>query len=1079
MRPDLKHFLLGSVILSCFLTPDLAGAANVVTVHNSTGFSGQSGTVTLALANEDSISGLQFTIRDVPNNLIVNSVSLAPRLSNFSTPAINDIDSLGIVRIVIFAFGSFVPPGSGDIFTIDYEIAPDTPPGDHDIIIEELVLSNPGAQNVESSAIDGVFTVLPQLTLEDHPLAQLSDQFVTPVEGRYALTRFAVDVVAETANITSIAFEISGISGVSANVFSDVALTEDVDGNGLIDPNETGGIGGAGIVTTNGPTGDITFSSPFSLGIGTRYLILEGTLDLPPGSVISVDLSGSGVSATGINAGVITPRSTVSSATHETGSLTLSDHIGAGQINDQLGLPVVHEDLLLFRFTVSASGDANLMTNLAFGLTLSGLNTPDLSAMTLSEDTNSDGLPDGPALVVGPAVTNDGVTFSAMDIDLTGSTVRSFVLTGTVAAHSAGDGIEISLDPDGVSILADDGSSLPSTGNAEDARHSVGSFVLSTGPSGPPNNQFNTSGFLENLAVHRFEVRAVGEAYTLQGLSFDLQLEGLTMDDIQDVTLFEDSNGDGISDGDPLASGLPPSVPFVPIDAEIAFTGLGLSVPGNASRVFIVKMSVQADSPPDAMTVTLAPSGVVAEDEASNPAVPTGVSVTASHRHVVFAIGDAATGQPGNMFDGAASTTDVPLFRFSAAAPVDTIVLRRIAFSVSLDDLDYTAISDVSLYEDINDDGLPDDGPLSAEVTLTQDQIVLEGLSSVVGTGMSYVLTASVDLSTVGARVSIDLNPAEVVGEVVAVNVVNLIVEATGQVSAAVHEVTGFAGDVTFDLTIDVLDVVKEVAIALGTIEIDGPLSLFDLDGNQVVNIVDVVGLINKALTGDFPSRPSTVEPSAEVLIVQNDPLRPVLRIDTPVAVAGIQISLAASGFQWDDIQLVNATEGLKLAQADASGKRTILFYSEKGNVLESGQRDILSFLLPENLALNAAISVEEVIVVDRQARELEVVLSESVLQMTLAPAVYSLIQNYPNPFNPTTTIRYELPKPGRVTLIVYNSIGQRVATLVDQAQPAGRHAVDWNARNDTGESVASGVFVYRISVDGVYSDMRKMVLLK
>lgn len=1079
MRPDLKHLLLGGVLLGCVLIPDLAGASNVVTVHNSTGLSGQSGTVTLSLANEDSISGLQFTIRDVPDSLTVNSVSLAPRLSNFSTPAINDIDSLGIVRIVIFSFGSYLLPGSGDIFTIDYEISRDTPPGDYDIIIEELVLSNPGAQNVESSAVNGVFTVLPQLTLEDHPIAQLSDQFVTPVAGRYALSRFAIEVATETANISSIAFELTDISEISAHELSDVVLTEDVDGNGQIDQNETGGFGGSGNVTMNGSTGDITFSSPFSLGVGTRYLILEGTLDLPPGSTISVDLYGSGVSASGNSAGVITPLSTVSSATHETGSLTISDHIGAGQIDDQLVLPVVHEDLILFRFTVSASGDAALIADLTFRITLAGLSTTDLSDLAISKDTNGDGLPDGPALVVGPEVTMDNITFSAIDLDISGSTVRSLLLTGTLEADSPGDRIEVSLDPAGVSAKTNDGSALPGAGIIMGATHAVGSLVLSPGPSSPPNNQFNASGFLENLSVHRFEVLAVGEAYTLQNLAFDLQLDGLTMDDIQDVALFEDTNGDGVSDGNPLASGLPPSVPLVPVAAELAFTGLELSVPRNASRVFIVKMSVQADSPPDVMTVTLSPLGVVADDEAGNSTVATGETVKASHRHVVFAIGDAGNGQPGNMFEGAASTTDVPLFGFTAVAPVDTIVLRRIAFSLSLHDLSSAAISDVSLYKDTNDDGLPDIGPLSAEVTLTEGEIVLEGLSSAVGASMSYILTASVDLSVVGARLSVDLNPGDVLGEVVEDNVENLFVESTGEVSAAVHEVTGFAGDVTFDLTIDVRDVVKEVAIALGTIALDGPLYLFDLDGNQLVNIVDVVSIINKALAGDFPSRPLSDEPSAEVSIVRSNPQRPVLRIDTPVAVAGIQLLLTATGFKWDDVRTVNATKGLKFAQADASNLRTILFYSEDGNVLERGQSDILSFLLPENLATDAAISVEEFILVDRQARELDVILPASVLQMTLTPVVYSLTQNYPNPFNPTTTIRYDLPRSGRVTLIVYNSIGQRVATLVDRVQPAGRHAVNWNARNDAGESVASGVFVYRISVDEVFSDLHKMVLIK
>ena len=61
-------------------------------------------------------------------------------------------------------------------------------------------------------------------------------------------------------------------------------------------------------------------------------------------------------------------------------------------------------------------------------------------------------------------------------------------------------------------------------------------------------------------------------------------------------------------------------------------------------------------------------------------------------------------------------------------------------------------------------------------------------------------------------------------------------------------------------------------------------------------------------------------------------------------------------------------------------------------------------------------------------------------------PARLQLGQNYPNPFNPATIIPYQLPAPGRVRLEVFNILGQRVATLVDGARPAGFHTATWNA---------------------------------
>ena len=95
---------------------------------------------------------------------------------------------------------------------------------------------------------------------------------------------------------------------------------------------------------------------------------------------------------------------------------------------------------------------------------------------------------------------------------------------------------------------------------------------------------------------------------------------------------------------------------------------------------------------------------------------------------------------------------------------------------------------------------------------------------------------------------------------------------------------------------------------------------------------------------------------------------------------------------------------------------------------------------------------------------------------LTLKP--YVLRQNYPNPFNSSTTIRYFLPKPGHVTLIVYNILGQRVSTLADADMPPGEHMVEWNATNFTGDEVASGVYFYRLNTEE-YSRSRLMIFLK
>ncbi len=92
-------------------------------------------------------------------------------------------------------------------------------------------------------------------------------------------------------------------------------------------------------------------------------------------------------------------------------------------------------------------------------------------------------------------------------------------------------------------------------------------------------------------------------------------------------------------------------------------------------------------------------------------------------------------------------------------------------------------------------------------------------------------------------------------------------------------------------------------------------------------------------------------------------------------------------------------------------------------------------------------------------------------------PRVFALEQNYPNPFNPETVISYSLDKPGQVELVIYNVVGQKVATLVDALESAGPHAVRWNAASG-GQALASGVYFYRLTVDGS-AMTRKMTLLK
>ncbi len=99
--------------------------------------------------------------------------------------------------------------------------------------------------------------------------------------------------------------------------------------------------------------------------------------------------------------------------------------------------------------------------------------------------------------------------------------------------------------------------------------------------------------------------------------------------------------------------------------------------------------------------------------------------------------------------------------------------------------------------------------------------------------------------------------------------------------------------------------------------------------------------------------------------------------------------------------------------------------------------------------------------------------------QGSLAVEQYALMQNYPNPFskgsggNPTTTIKYEIPETGFVTLKIYDVLGREVATLVNAKREAGRYEAEFNAKG-----LSSGIYIYRIQA-GTFVESKKMILLK
>jgi len=100
--------------------------------------------------------------------------------------------------------------------------------------------------------------------------------------------------------------------------------------------------------------------------------------------------------------------------------------------------------------------------------------------------------------------------------------------------------------------------------------------------------------------------------------------------------------------------------------------------------------------------------------------------------------------------------------------------------------------------------------------------------------------------------------------------------------------------------------------------------------------------------------------------------------------------------------------------------------------------------------------------------------LSTGVNDLEKLPTEYSISQNYPNPFNPSTTIEYSLPEAGNVTLYVYNLLGQRVKTVLENTpQSAGTHRIVFSA-----QEFPSGIYFYSFSAND-FMQVKKMILMK
>lgn len=236
-----------------------------------------------------------------------------------------------------------------------------------------------------------------------------------------------------------------------------------------------------------------------------------------------------------------------------------------------------------------------------------------------------------------------------------------------------------------------------------------------------------------------------------------------------------------------------------------------------------------------------------------------------------------------------------------------------------------------------------------------------------------------------------------------------------------------------------------------------------------VATVADLVALINVVVKGTPPpvARSGGFVPEA---VVKNQRDRDTFTVsyDANFDVAAVLAKFTV-GESFDPAALAFADDRMDVLTYRNGSTFNVLIYSLDGTTLPAGNQQLLTVETGEEIALNE---------IAMASPEGDLASVELLAAATTLPEGYVLYQNYPNPFNPETQIAFDLPAAGAVRLDIFNVLGQQVLSLYDGVLPAGTHTLTWNGRDRSGQSVSSGVYLYRLATDQTVLT-RKMMLLK
>jgi len=210
------------------------------------------------------------------------------------------------------------------------------------------------------------------------------------------------------------------------------------------------------------------------------------------------------------------------------------------------------------------------------------------------------------------------------------------------------------------------------------------------------------------------------------------------------------------------------------------------------------------------------------------------------------------------------------------------------------------------------------------------------------------------------------------------------------------------------------------------------------------------------------------------------------LTVESDINILGVQFDIKynAKELNLTEEDIKSKVDGIKIySRVKEDGIARVLMFGLAGEKILDANTNNIANILDINFhstdMFNGVSQVEliDVILAGKGGEEVSVSPSTT-FEVSFTPIRTSLSKNYPNPFNPSTTINYKLSTAGLVTLVVYDLKGSEVKTLVQEHQDVNYHNVIWNGLNNSGQSVASGRYLLKMSAPG-YTESITMTLLK